>query len=106
MKNDNPFSSVLLLRCKSLVETLGERRLVTEELLLELLTNLLSVRLHSPLLDSEARATEPLRLSTRGLVCIESLLKLLSTIFFRLLAVVLSATLGLFFAVGEGEAED
>lgn len=75
MKKDNPFSSDLLLRCRSLMDTLGERRLVTEELLLELLTDLLSGRLLSPLLESEARATElPRRLSTRGLVCIESLL--------------------------------
>ena len=71
LKKDNPFSSDLLLRCRSLVDTLGERRLVTEELLLELLTG----RLLSPLLDSEERATKlPRRLSTRGLVCIESLL--------------------------------
>lgn len=74
MKKDSPFSSGLLLRCRSLVDTLGERRLVTEELLLELLINLLSGRLLSPLLDSEERATEPRRLSTTGLVCIESLL--------------------------------
>lgn len=75
LKKDNPFSSDLLLRCRSLVETLGERRLVTEELLLELRTNLLSGRLLSPLFESEQRATEPhLRLSARGLVCIESLL--------------------------------
>lgn len=75
LKNDNAFSSGLLLRCRSLVDTLGERRLVTEELLLELLTNLLSGRLLSPLFGSEERATKlPRRLSTRGLVCIESLL--------------------------------
>lgn len=58
LKKDNPFSSGLLLRCRSLVDTLGERRLVTEELLLELLKNLLSGRLLSPLLDSEDRASE------------------------------------------------
>lgn len=75
LKKDNPFSSDLLLRCRSLADTLGERRLATEEVLLELLTDLLSGRLLSPLLDSEARAAKlPLRLSTRGLVCIESLL--------------------------------
>lgn len=57
------------------MDTLGERRLVTEELLLELLISLFSGRLLSPLLDSEERANElPRRLSTRGLVCIESLL--------------------------------
>ena len=107
LKKDNPFSSDLVLRCRSLVETLGERRLVTEELLLELLTDLLSGRLFSPLLDSVERETRPpLRLSIRGLVYIESLLKLLSTIFFRLLVVVFSVTLVLFFTVGEGEAED
>lgn len=73
LKNDNPFSSDLLLRCRSLVDTLGERRLVTEELLLELLTDLLSGRLLSPPLESVERAAElPRRLSTRGLVCIES----------------------------------
>lgn len=75
LKKDNPFSSDLLLRCRSLVDTLGERRLVTEELLLELLTDLLSGRVLSPLLDSEeCDAKLPRRLSTRGLVCIESLL--------------------------------
>lgn len=75
LKKDNPFSSDLLLRCRSLVDTLGERRLVTEELLLELLTDLFSSRLLSPFLEGEERATElPRRLSTRGLVCIESLL--------------------------------
>ena len=75
LKKDNPFSSDLLLRCRSLVDTLGERRLVTEELLLELLTDFLSSRLLSPHLGSDERASEvPRRLSTRGLVCIESLL--------------------------------
>lgn len=107
MKNDNPFSSDLLLRCRSLVDTLGERRLVTEELLLELLTNLLSGRLLSPLLESEQRAIElHLRLSARGLMCIESLLWLLSTSRFLLLVEVFSVTLGFFFEVGEGEADD
>lgn len=107
LKNDNPFSSDLLPRCKSLVDTLGERRLVTEELLLELLTDLLSSRLLSPHLESEEWATELLRrLSTRGLVCIESLLKLLSTSRFRLLVDPFSVTLEFFFAAGEGEAED
>lgn len=75
LKKDKPFSSGLLLRCRSLVDTLGERKLVTEELLLELLINRLSGRLLSPILDSGERATElPRRLSTTGLVCIESLL--------------------------------
>lgn len=75
LKKDKPFSSGLLLRCRSLVDTLGERKLVTEELLLELLINLLSGRLLSPILDRGDRATElPRRLSTTGLVCIESLL--------------------------------
>lgn len=75
LKKDNPFSSDLPLRCRSLVETLGERRLVTEELLLELLTDFLSIRLLSPLLESEERTVElPRRLLTRGLACIESLL--------------------------------
>lgn len=73
LKKEKPFSSDLLLRCRSLVETLGERRLVTEELLLELLTDFLSTRALSPLLEGEERATElPRRLLTIGLVCIES----------------------------------
>lgn len=106
LKKDKPFSSDLLLRCKSRVDTLGDRRLVTEELLLELLTNLLSGRLLSPVLDGDERAAElPRRLSTSGLVCIESLLQLLSTSFFRLFVVFLSPTLA-FFAVGDGDAED
>lgn len=75
LKNDKPFSSGLLLRCRSLVDTLGERRLVTDELLLELLINLFSGRLLSPLLGTGERATElPRRPLARGLVCIESLL--------------------------------
>lgn len=107
MKKDKPFSSGLLLRCRSLVDMLGERRLVTDELLLELLINLLSGRLLSPLFDSGERATElPRRLSTTGLVCIESLLKLLSTSFFRLLVELFSLIEEFFFDVGEGEAED
>lgn len=107
LKKDKPFSSDLLLRCRSLLETLGERRLVTEELLLELLTDLLSGRLPSPLFDREERATKlPRRPSTRGLVCIESLLQLLSTSLLRPLAELLSVTLEFFFAVGDGEAED
>lgn len=107
LKKDKPFSSDLLLRCRSLVDTLGERRLVTEELLLELLTDLLSGRLLSPLFGNEERATKlPRRPSASGLVCIESLLKLLSTSLFRPLAELFSATPEFFFAVGEGEAED
>lgn len=107
LKKDNPFSSDLLLRCRSLVDTLGERRLVTEELLLELLTDFFSARLLSPVLEGDERAAElPLRLSTRGLVCIESLLKLLSTSRLRALVEFFSATLEFFFAVGDGEAED
>lgn len=107
MKKDKPFSSGLLLRCRSLVDMLGERRLVTDELLLELLINLLSGRLLSPLFDSGERVTEvPRRLSTTGLKCIESLLKLLSTSFFRLLVELFSLIEEFFFDVGEGEAED
>lgn len=105
LKNDRPFSSDLLLRCRSLADTLGERRLVTEELLLELRTDLLSGLLLSPLLEKEERLAKlSRRLSTRGLVCIESLLKLLSTSLFRLQ--LFSVRLEFFFAVGEGEAED
>lgn len=89
------------------METLGERRLVTEELLLELLTNLLSGRVLSAVLDGDERAAElPRRLSTRGLVCIESLLKLLSTSLLRLFVVFFSLTLAFFFVVGDGDAED
>lgn len=107
LKNDIPLSSGLLPRCRSRVDTLGERRLVTDELLLELLINLLSVRLLSPLLGSGERATElPLRLSTTGLACVESRLKLLSTNFFRLLLELLSVTQEFFFTVGEGETDD
>lgn len=50
LKKERPLSSDLLLRRRSLEDTLGERRLVTEELLLELLTGLLSIRLPSALL--------------------------------------------------------
>lgn len=107
MKKDRPFSSGLLLRCRSLVDTLGDRRLVTEELLLELLISRLSGRPLSALLVIGERATGvPLRLPTTGLVCIESLLKLLSTSLFRLFVELLSATLEFFFAVGDGEADD
>lgn len=101
LKNDMPFSSALLPRCCSLVEALGERRLVTEELLLELRISLLSARQPSPLLASGDRAAgPPLRPSTVGLVCIESLLKLLSSSFLRPLAALFSD----FLAAGEGEA--
>lgn len=56
------------------MDTLGERRLVTDELLLELLTNLLSGR-PSAAFEGDRRAVGLLRtLSTRGLVCMESLL--------------------------------
>lgn len=107
LKNDIPFSSGLLPRCRSRVDTLAERRLVTDEVLLELRINLLSVRLLSPLLGSGERVTElPLRLSTTGLVCIESRLKLLSTNFFRLLLELFSVMQEFFFAVGEGETDD
>lgn len=101
LKNDMPFSSGLLPRCCSLVDTLGERRLVTEELLLELRISLLSARLPSPLLAAEL----PLRPSTVGLLCIESRLKLLSPSFFRPLAELFSAMLEAFFAVGEAETD-
>ena len=75
LKKDSPFSSDLLLRCSSLLETLGERRLVTDDVLLELLTDLLSGRLASPPLASEERAAPPPRApSASGLLCIESLL--------------------------------
>lgn len=104
LKNDMPFSSALLPRCCSLVDTLGERRLVTEELLLELRISLLSARLPSPLLDRGDRAAElPLRPSTVGLLCIESLLKVLSPSFFGPLAELFSVMLEVFFAVGEAE---
>lgn len=107
LKNDMPFSSGLLPRCCSLVDTLGERRLVTEELLLELRISLLSARQLSPLLDSGDRAAElPLRPSTVGLVCIESLLKLLSSSFLRPLTALFSATVEDFFAAGEGETDN
>lgn len=102
LKNDMPFSSGLLPLCCSLVDTLGERRLVTEELLLELRT---SLRQLSPLLGSGDRAAGlPLRPSTMGLACTESLLKLLSSSFFRPLVELFSATLEVFFAAGEGDA--
>lgn len=107
LKNDRPFSSGLLPRCCSLVETLGERRLVTEELLLELRMSLLSARLLSPLLDRGDRAAElPRRPSTVGLLCTESRLKLLTPSFLLPLAELFSLTLEDFFAVGEGETDD
>lgn len=106
LKNDMPFSSALLPRCCSLVDALGERRLVTEELLLELRSSLLSARQPSPLLASGDRAAgPPRRPSTVGLLCIESLLKLLSSSFLRPLAVLFSAPPEDFFAAGEGEAD-
>ena len=73
LKKDKPLSSDLLPRRRSLEDTLGERRLVTDELLLELLKDLHSGR-PSPLLDMDNRATVlPRGLPTRGLVaCIES----------------------------------
>lgn len=101
LKNDMPFSSGLLPRCCSLVDALGERRLVTEELLLELRMSLLS-----PPLDRGDRAAGlPLSASTVGLVCIESRLKLFSPSFRRPLAELFSGMLEVFFAVGEGETD-
>lgn len=99
LKNDMPFSaSGLLPLCCPLVDTLGERRLVTEELLLELRT---SLRQLSPLLGSGDRAAGlPVRPSTTGLACTESLLKLLSASFFRPPVQLFSATLEVFFAAG------
>lgn len=105
LKNDRPFSSALPPRCCSLVAAPGERRLVTEELLLELRISLLSARQLSPLLGSGDRAAElPLRPSAEGLVCIGSLLELLSSGFFRPIMALFSATLDLF-AAGAGEAD-
>lgn len=105
LKKDMPFSSGLPPRCCSLVDALGERRLVTEELLLELRISFLSARLLSPLLVRGDRpAGLPLRASTVGLVCIESRLKLLSPSFFRPLAQLFSVRLEVLFAVGEGAA--
>lgn len=107
LKNDMPFSSALPPRCCSLVDTLGERRLVTEELLLELRMSFLSARLLSPPLDRGDRAAGlPRRASTVGLVCIESRLKLRSPSFLRPLAELFSGMLELFLAVGEGESDD
>lgn len=107
LKNDMPFSSGLPPRCCSLVDTLGERRLVAEELLLELRMSLLSARLLSPLLARGGGPTElPRRPSTVGLGCIESRLKLLSPSFRRPLAELFSVMLEDFFAVGEGETDD
>lgn len=106
LKKDRPFSSDLPPRCASLAETLGERRLVTEELLLELLTDLLSGRAPSPLLEREARDSGlPRSPSAWGLACTESLLQLLSTSRLRPVEL-LSGTPGSFFAVGDGDAED
>lgn len=108
LKNESPFSSDLLLRHRSLEETLGERRLVTEELLLELLTVLLSGRLPSAVLGWDVRTGVALTLdfSARGLVCVKSLLEPLSTSFFLPETEFLSASEELFLDVGEGEAED
>lgn len=107
LKNDMPFSSAFPPRCCSLVEALGERRLVTEELLLELRMSLLSARPASPFLARGERAAgPPRRASTVGLVCIESLLKLRSPSFLRPPAELFSALLEPFLAVGEGEGED
>lgn len=108
LKNDRPLSSDLLLCLGSLQETLGERRLVTEELLMELRKNLLSGRIPSAavLVGVLAAALLPQRgLSTRGLTNPESRLQLLSSSFFRP-EVVFSRPEALFFTVGEGEAED
>lgn len=105
LKNESPLSSDLLLRRRSLEETLGERRLVTEELLLELLTPFLSGRLPSAVLGWDVRGVPlTLDLSARGLVWAKSLLEPLSTNFF--LPEFLSATEELFLDVGDGEAED
>lgn len=106
LKNDT-FSSAFPPRCCSLVEALGERRLVTEELLLELRMSLLSARPASPpLARGERAAGPPRRASTVGLVCIESLLKLRSPSFLRPPAELFSALPEPFLAVGEGESED
>ncbi len=105
LKNESPLSSDLLLRRRSLEETLGERRLVTEELLLELLTGLLSGRLASAVLGWDVRGVAlTLDFSARGLVCTKSLLEPLSTSFFLPDTEFLSEEL--FLEVGEGEAED
>ncbi len=105
LKNESPLSSDLLLRRRSLEETLGERRLVTEELLLELLTGLLSGRLTSAVLGWDVRGVAlTLDFSARGLVCTKSLLEPLSTSFFLPDTEFLSEEL--FLEVGEGEAED
>lgn len=107
LKNESPLSSDLLQRWRSLEETLGERRLVTEELLLELLTGFLSRRLPSALLGWDVRGEAlALDFSARGLVCAKSLLEPLSTSFFLPEIEFLSATEELFLDVGDGEAED
>lgn len=61
LKKDKPFSSDLPPRWGSLADTLGERRLVTEELLLELRTDLRSGRLLSAGLGTDERAATPAR---------------------------------------------
>lgn len=107
LKKESPLSSDLVPRWRSLEETLGERRLVTEELLLELLIGLLSGRLPSPLLGRDARGVAlALDFSARGLVGAKSLLEPLSASFFLQEMEFLSAADELFLAVGDGDAED
>ncbi|TNN79573.1 hypothetical protein EYF80_010155 [Liparis tanakae] len=109
LKKDSPFSSGLAAPPRCRLDTLGERRLATEELLLELLTERLSGRTPPPPPSAgEERATElPRRPPTSGLACAESRLQLLSTRRRRPPAELFSGTpAALCLAVGDGEAED
>lgn len=113
LKKDNPLSSDLLfLRRSVFEETLGDRKLVTEELLLELLTGLRSTRTLSLPVTSKDLA-ELLVLATpgfsaRGLMQEDSLLRLLSDSFFLPadgVEELLSVAVEVFFPAGDGEED-
>ena len=122
-RNDRPLSSDLLLRRRSVRDdTLGERRLAMDELLLELRNDLRSARTSKPpplLVRAARRAADPPpprdEASASGLVCTESRLKLRSMSLFRPPAAaavlsrpekVRSRPEKVFLEVGDGEADD